>query len=63
MEKFPALGDRETQMEGYWETSHYKGDIGNLMMDKIFNFSESDRHVPEDFGVLLTSKNITRHLS
>ena len=32
------------------------------MLDKIFNYHESGRVVPDNFGVLITSDNIERHL-
>ncbi|MFC1932391.1 hypothetical protein ACFLXU_02005 [Chloroflexota bacterium] len=49
-------------MQWYWDSSHYKKELGDLMLDKIFNYHESGRIVPDNFGVLITSDNIERHL-
>jgi len=62
-ETVPALGDRETAMQWYWESSHYKKELGDLVLDQIFDYHSPEREVANDFGVKLTSKNITAHLA
>ena len=61
-EVVPALGDTETQMQWYWESSHYKKELGDLVLDQIFDYNSPERKVANNFGVKLTSKNITDHL-
>ena len=61
-EKVPPLGDTETQMQWYWESSHYKKELGDLVLDQIFNYNHPDRMIDKDFGVQLTGKNIETHL-
>ncbi len=63
-EKVPGVGDIDTQMQWYWEGSHYKKIVGDMMLDKIFRFYRisNRRVVPDDFGVLLKSENVTYHL-
>jgi len=61
-EDVPPDGDSETQMKWYWESSHYKKELGDLVLDRIFDYHHSRRIVPDDFGILLTSENITAHL-
>ena len=59
-EDVPPDGDSETQMKWYWESSHYKKELGDLVLDRIFDYHHPERIVPDDFGVLLTPKNIKR---
>jgi hypothetical protein len=62
-EPFPPLGDKETKMRWYWESSHYKKELGDLVLDRMFDYKHPDREVPKDFGVLLTPENIESHLA
>ena len=61
-EKLPPLDDKESEMEWYWDSSHYKKELGDLIQDRIFNHNERDRAIAEDFGVQLSSENIEQHL-
>ena len=58
-EPFPALDDAETQMQYYWEGSHYRTNVGRLVLNRMFGSLDG---VPEDFGRQLTPQNIERHL-
>jgi hypothetical protein len=49
------------KMQWYWESSHFKKELGNLVLDKLFNY-QSQRTVPTDFGILINSQNIEAHL-
>lgn len=42
----------------YWESSHYRAELGDLVLDRIFGHQEPGRTVPPDFGVRLASGNI-----
>ena len=61
-EVVPALGDTETQMQWYWESSHYKKELGDLVLDRIFSYKHPERKIVKGFGVLLNSENIETHL-
>lgn len=61
-EPVPSMGDTQTQMQWYWESSHYKKELGDLVLDRIFNHKEPGRNLPADFGFRLTSGNIEPHL-
>ncbi len=54
MEAFPS-NDEDT-MNYHWETSHYKKELGDLVLKSI---SESS----QDFGQILTAQNINNHLA
>ncbi len=63
MEPFPPLSDAKSHMKWYWESSHYKKETGNLILDTIFGLQQPDRYYPKDFGMLISSENIDQHLS
>jgi hypothetical protein len=45
-------------MKWYWESSHYKEELGNIVLDSVF-----ERKIADDFGVLINTKNIDKHLA
>ena len=49
--------DSNQTMQWYWEASHYQQRLGNVMLDIMLSKAPT-----QDFGVLLTAKNIDRHL-
>lgn len=49
------------QMKNYWDSSHYRKEVGDLILNRIFKVQE--KTVPNDFGVLLTSDNIELQLA
>ena len=62
-EPVPPLGDTETRMHWYFESSHYQKSLGDLVLDRIFDHQEPGRTVPDDFGILLTSATLEAHLA
>ncbi|MGR9072722.1 MAG: hypothetical protein ACU833_06630 [Gammaproteobacteria bacterium] len=62
-ETFPNLGDKQMMMEWYWESSHYRVELGNRVLDRIFDYREPNRQIANDFGVMITPDNIDEHLS
>lgn len=61
-EYFPRLKDAKQQMKWYWESSHYKKETGDLVLDIILNHTLTKRKAPVHFGIKLTSQNIKQHL-
>jgi len=53
-EEFPAENDRKTQMHYYWESSHYKPELGLLVLKYLWN----DTSAAKNFGKNLTVKNV-----
>ncbi|MGA9379502.1 MAG: hypothetical protein WBV73_12105 [Phormidium sp.] len=47
-------------MKNYTDVSHYTIPVGNLILNRLFNYQE--KTVPTDFGVLITPNNIESHL-
>ena len=46
-------------MNNYWDSSHFKDNVGDLVLNRLFGVGE----VPEDFGVQLTQVNIEQVLA
>lgn len=61
-EVVPPVNDAETMMRWYWDNGHYKKELADIMLDRIFGYANSVGALYNDFGVLLTSKNIDEHL-
>ncbi len=62
-EHVPPAGDEKSRMRWYWESSHYHPALGDLVLDRIFNYKSPDRRVPKDFGVQINQANIESHLA
>jgi len=62
-EDVPSAAEKEKPMRWYWESSHFKKELGDLVLDRLFNYHEPGQNVPEDFGVLITAENIETHLA
>ncbi len=53
-EEIPPLG------HWWWEPSHYTRKAGDMILDRILNYHDVARSIPEDFGISLTRHNIDR---
>jgi len=56
-EHIPKLGEL-TEMQWWWEPSHYRKGAGDLMLDRMLDYRAPSRTVPDDFGLSLTPDNI-----
>ena len=45
------------EMKYHWEASHYKKELGDILLDRLLDVSEY-----KDFGVELNSQNINKHI-
>ena len=55
--------DPKARMKWYWDSSHYKKELGDIVLDRMFDGNFSGGGDCPDFGVKLTSQNIDAHLS
>jgi hypothetical protein len=53
----PKLGCRD-EMKYYWDSSHFKEIVGDMVLDRLFGISRPERPLPDDFGVLLNADTI-----
>jgi|TARA_B100000315_G_scaffold70439_1_gene64267 hypothetical protein len=49
-------------MKWYWEALHYRKELGDRVLDRIYNHRHERRIIPDDFGILLSKNNIDGHL-
>jgi hypothetical protein len=56
-EPLPEPGSR-AEMKYYWDPSHFKETVGDMVLDRVFGVSRPERPVPADFGQRLTSETI-----
>ncbi len=61
-EPVPPPSDTTSEMRWYWESSHYKKELGDLALDRIFDHRAPGRSLPDDFGILLTPEALAAHL-
>jgi hypothetical protein len=54
-EAVPGDGERKATMQWYWEAGHFKKELGDLVLARIFG---DDQYSGEGFGVQLTSENV-----
>jgi hypothetical protein len=62
-ESVPAINDTNTQMQWFWDGVHFKKELGDLILDKVFNKESANIELPENFGVSLNSANIENYLA
>jgi hypothetical protein len=51
----PGTGD---ELRYYWDSSHAKAVVGDLVLDRLFGISRAQRAIPEDFGMRLTPDTV-----
>lgn len=61
-EAVPPLGDITTEMKYYYESSHFKEKVGDMVLSRIYNYPNFQTTLPDDFGVKINSKNLDSHL-
>lgn len=61
-EPVPGPGQRDVKMRWYWESSHFKKALGNLVLDRLLGHA-GEVPVPADFGVALQAEGLDAHLA
>ncbi len=55
--------DTHTEMRFYWDSSHFKQQVGDWVLDRLFGEVPASNPPPADFGVQLTSATIDAALA
>jgi hypothetical protein len=63
IERVPRPDQPGNLMSWYWESSHYKKELGDLVLDRVFDYRDPLRRLPDDFGVRLGKPNLEEHLA
>ena len=58
MDEVPPEEEPKGPMDWYYDGAHFKKSLGDMIQDRIFNYNDAGRVVPEDFGTQINSKNI-----
>ncbi len=59
-EETPPLGDLDARMRWYWELSHFRQELGDIVLDRLAG--RADPEVPAAFGVRLEPGRLAAHL-
>lgn len=62
-ESVPEINDLKNRMRFYYESSHYTPEAGELVINRILGDKGDSDALPNDFGELLTKRNIELYLS
>jgi hypothetical protein len=61
-EPVPSANDTSARMHGYWEVSHYKKEVGDIILRKILAEADVGTPSPSDFGTMISTSGIDAHL-
>jgi hypothetical protein len=61
-EAVPGAKEKSKETRWYWEAGHFKKELGDLVLARIFGFPSAEPGV-EHFGAILATANIEGHLA
>lgn len=61
-EPVPPAGDTSTRMRWYWDTVHYRQNVGEMIFSRVYGLA-AGAPPPRDFGMRITSQNIEAWLA
>jgi hypothetical protein len=61
MEEVPSPENPNQGMRWYYDVAHYKKNLGDMIQDRIFNFNEKGKNIPEDFGTQVNTENLAQY--
>lgn len=62
-EALPSASNGSVAFKNHLDSLHYSQDVGDLILDRVLDYTPADRHAPEGFGVRLRRDNIEAHLA
>jgi hypothetical protein len=51
------------EMRNYWDSSHFKESVGDLVQDRLLGVGVAGRELPPDFGLRVSASNVEEHLA
>ena len=61
-ESVSLLQSEKSQLRWFWESSHFKKNVGDLILSKVLNKEINSEFDTADFGIRIYSENIHSHL-
>jgi len=61
VEDVPPEGDTQSRMQWYWESIHFRKELGDLLLERVLLGEAAGRDLRE-FGVQMTPNNLEAHL-
>lgn len=58
----PPTAESERTSRRFWDSHHYKKEVGDMILSRVFGVQDTGVRIPGDFGTRLTSRNIERRL-
>lgn len=58
----PALNDKQTELDWFWEPAHYRHELGDLMLASMLNRHCGKNFPQKKFGVEITEDTLQGHL-
>ena len=59
-EEIPSADQPTKGMKWFWESLHFKEELGYHILDRIFNYHRENCITPDDFGVKISSSTINK---
>ncbi|HEX9179704.1 MAG TPA: hypothetical protein VF859_04860, partial [Burkholderiales bacterium] len=56
-------GSGTDEMRNYWDSSHFKERVGDLVLDRVLGHGIPGRELPPDFGLRVTASSVEAHLA
>ena len=63
MDIVPPPEDPKRSMHWYYDVAHFNKSLGDMIQDRVFDYHETGRNLPNDFGVQINSQNIDQYQS
>lgn len=62
-EDIPSPKNRNHKMNYFWNDNHYKSELGDIILGKIFSkIEKADESIPNGFGIILDINSLEEHL-
>jgi hypothetical protein len=61
-EDLPQSGDNTSAMRWYVDSAHFTRELGDLILDRVYNYHTGNQMPLDNFGTLLSVDNIDEHL-
>ena len=61
-EDLQSVANNKKTLKWFWESSHFKKEVGDIMLDQVLGCKKNNSSVYNNFGIKITIENIENHL-